>query len=135
MTTANPSLALFLPRPQVAPPRPALIYDPECELCARSIHRLQALDWLHALDVHTAQEALRRYPFAFEGKIQPGLRVVFSDGTVQGGIDALREALMLTPIGSLIAWSLWIEPVHDMAEKSYADLIHHRGSSGCALGH
>jgi predicted DCC family thiol-disulfide oxidoreductase YuxK len=112
--------------------RPVIIYDQDCGICQRSLRLVKAFDWLGVFDSCSYWDALERYPEATEGGIDAGVRVRFADGSCRVAIEAVRSIAIRTPLGALVAWTLWIPPVKALAARAYAFVASRRHSS-CAL--
>jgi predicted DCC family thiol-disulfide oxidoreductase YuxK len=98
---------------------PIIVYDDACGFCTRSVRLLTRLDWLRRLDRLGYSVAVERYPEVSRGLLDEGVRVRFPDHTVTVGIDAVRSALVRTPLGLLPAALLYIPPVRWVGARVY----------------
>jgi len=107
-------------------PLPIVVYDDACGFCARSVRLMTGLDWLGRLDRLGYSVAVERYPEVARGLLDEGVRVRFPDGTVTVGIDAVRSALVRTPLGALPAALLYLPPVRLLGARVYRFVAAHR---------
>ena len=98
---------------------PIVVYDDACGFCTRSVRALTGLDWLGRLDRLGYSVAVERFPEVSRGLLDEGLRVRFADGSVTVGIDAVRSALVRTPLGVLPAALLYLPPVRAVGARVY----------------
>lgn len=96
-----------------------MVYDDACGFCTRSVRLLTGLDWSGRLDRLGYSVAVDRWPEVSRGLLEEGVRVRFPDGSVSVGIDAVRSALVRTPLGSVPAAFLYLPPVRAVAARVY----------------
>ena len=114
--------------PRRAPPMhgptnsaPTLIFDGECGLCRQAVERVRRWD---------RERVLRFVPFQDETEVArfgialPALagamHLVFPDGRVYAGADAMRELFRLLPRRRWLAWLFRVPGAMPAARRMYA---------------
>lgn len=112
----------LLPRPS----KPTIVFDGACGMCRRTMRMVDAFDWLSAFAQQPYDEAVVRYPQVERRQLDEGIRVLFADGSVVVGIDAVRSIAMRTPLGALLAWTLYLPPVRWLGARAYRSIAARR---------
>lgn len=115
--------------------RHTIIYDGGCGLCAHSMRRLQAWDWL-ALFRFVPKHDIRA--IEFQSRIPPqALETAIHCVTVGGRIlkagRALRFIFLRIPLLCSAGLLMWIPGVLQMSEKLYDRVSRNRTRFSCAL--
>ncbi len=112
--------------------KPIVVYDDTCRMCRRSVRWVRRFDWLRRLDDLGYSVAVEQYPELGRGVLGDGLRVRYDDGSVVIGIDAVRAIAIRTPLGVLVAWTLYLPPVRTVGARGYATIAARRRPEGAA---
>jgi|GEM_PF-1568409 len=112
--------------------KPIVVYDDTCRMCRRSVRWVRWFDWLRRLDDLGYSVAVEQYPELGRGVLGDGLRVRYDDGSVVLGIDAVRAIAIRTPLGVLVAWTLYLPPVRAVGARGYAMIAARRRPEGAA---
>lgn len=102
-----------------APQRVVVVFDDTCGMCWKGVRLVRAFDWLHRFRFVGYFDAFDRYPEIAGTDMDEGVRARFPDASVTVGIDAVRSIAMRTPLGVLVAWTLYIPPIRWVARKAY----------------
>jgi predicted DCC family thiol-disulfide oxidoreductase YuxK len=110
-----------------------VIYDGICLLCQRSCALLRSLDWLHRLefiDLRNPESVQGRFPNSDPSRWIEEMHVVFADGRIRSGFDAVRNLLWLLPPALPIAPLLYIPGARRIGGRAYRHVAARRmGSS------
>jgi predicted DCC family thiol-disulfide oxidoreductase YuxK len=100
---------------------PTLIYDGECGICQKSVALLRRWDREHVLRYVPFQDgaAVLRFGIALP-KLAAAMHLVFPDGRVYPGADAVPRLLELFPGKRWLAWLFRIPGVLPLARRIYA---------------
>lgn len=113
--------------------RDTCYFDGRCGLCRRSRRVLLALDWLGALRFEDMnQTSPDQLPVDIDVAMT-GMPMRTSDGRVLIGYDAVRRALIRTPLGSLFAWALYLPGFSWVGRRAYAWIALNRRRDACVL--
>lgn len=105
--------------PELAPP--TLIYDGECGICRQSVDLLKRWDREHVLRYVPFQDtaAVTRFGIALP-RLAAAMHLVFADGRVYPGADAIPRLLELFPRKRWLAPLFRIPGVLPLARRIYA---------------
>ena len=99
---------------------PTLIYDGDCGLCRRAVHRLQL--WARALRrgylAFQDAEAVRRFGSGLPA-LAAAMHLLLPDGRVFSGADAVPALGRLLPGKSWWAWGFAVPGVRPLARRIY----------------
>ena len=109
-----------------------VIFDDTCSMCTRSVRFVRAFDWLARFRYTGFSTAAANIPELSAANLESGLRVRLADGSFRVGIDAVRSIAMRTPLGALLAWLLYVPPVHRIGDRAYRAVAARRHNS-CRL--
>jgi predicted DCC family thiol-disulfide oxidoreductase YuxK len=106
---------------------PTLIYDGECGICQHAITLLKRWDGEHALQYVPFQDsvAVGRFDLALPA-LAAAMHLVFPDGHVYAGADAVPELLRLFPGKRWLAPLFRIPGVLPVARRIYAWIARRR---------
>ncbi len=110
-------------------PRATVIYDGLCLLCRRSGALLRRLDWLHRLefiDLHDHRLVESRFPDLDRSRWNEEMHIIFADGRVRSGFDAVRALLWLLPPAVPIAPLLYIPGARRVGGRAYRHVAERR---------
>lgn len=105
-------------------------------MCRTTVRWLRRLDWVRRLefaDMNRVDQA--ELPFAFDDAMR-GMPMRTRDGRRLIGFQAVRRALMQTPVGALGAWALYLPGVRELGARVYARIAtrRRRDARPCAIG-
>lgn len=123
-----PSIPLALARDDQV----VVVFDDACGICWRGVHLVRTFDWLGRFAFVGYFDAFERFPEIAGTDMDDGVRARFPDGTVTVGIDAVRSIAMRTPVGALVAWTLYVPPIRWIARRAYC-WVAARRHTVCAL--
>jgi predicted DCC family thiol-disulfide oxidoreductase YuxK len=115
-------------------PRDTCYFDGQCGLCRRSVLWLRRLDWLGRLEFQDMTRIpAAELPVRFEDAMR-GLPMRTRDGRTLIGFEAIRRALMQTPLGILFAWAMYLPGIDHAGRRVYRHIAdHRRRDSACAV--
>ena len=101
--------------------QPTLIYDGECGICQQAVALLKKWDREHVLRYVPFQDgaAVLRFGIALP-KLAAAMHLVFPDGRVYPGADAIPRLLDRLPGKRWLAWLFHIPGVLPLARRIYA---------------
>jgi predicted DCC family thiol-disulfide oxidoreductase YuxK len=115
------------------PTRDTLYYDGQCGLCTRSAALLRALDWLHRLGfVDMGRTDPTKLPVAYERALE-AIPMRTRSGRTLMGYDALRRALLQTPLGAIPALLMYLPGVSHVGRAVYRRIAANRSRNACAI--
>ena len=109
-----------------------VVFDDTCGICQRAVTFVKRFDWLHRFHYEGYSTAFGLYPEIAGTDMDEGVRARFPDASVTVGIDAVRSIAMRTPLGVLVAWTLYIPPIRWVARKVYCAIARRRHTA-CRL--
>ncbi len=107
-----------------------VFYDGRCGWCRAGAARLKRLDWfdsLEAIDYTTLAPEQR--PVS-EEVFQSGMPLRTRDGRVLIGFDAVRHALLRTPVGWFVGWFLYLPGLSHLGRRRYNAFARRRPRDG-----
>jgi len=113
--------------------RPVLLYDGECSLCRQAARLLAKLGG-QRVEVLAYQEAPQRFAGLSPSRLSEAAHLVYPDGSVLRGSQAIAAALAAGGIGwPLRAWRRW-PWLARASERLYQIVARHRPrcGSGCS---
>lgn len=114
--------------------RDTLYYDGMCGLCQRSARVLRALDWMNRLDFEDmTRTPPERLPVPLDAAMR-GIPMRTRDGRTLVGFEAVRRALLQTPLGAAPALALWLPGVSHAGRAVYGRIAAGRSRSACTAG-
>ncbi len=120
-------------------PKSVLVYDGECGFCRRQIERIQRRDQQQGFEYLPRQTPgiTDRFPALAEGDFNTGMRLIFPDGRIRVGADALYEVARRLRGWRWLAWLYRVPGLHRLARALYAWVAAHRYALGrrCHNGH
>lgn len=128
MTSDSASHAI----PAAAADHVVVVFDDTCGICQRAVRFVKAFDWLRRFHFEGYSTAFSMFPEIAGTDMDEGVRARFPDGSVAVGIDAVRSIAMRTPLGALVAWTLYIPPIRWVGRKAYC-WIAERRHTACRL--
>jgi len=96
-----------------------VFYDGRCGWCRAGAQRLKRLDWLgsiDAIDYTTLAPGQRPVP---EEAFNSGMPLRARDGRILIGFDAVRHALLRTPVGWTVGWLLYVPGLSHFGRRCY----------------
>lgn len=105
-----------------------LLYDGECRFCIASSRRLAAMarpGAIERIDLHD-HAALARHPYAPQNPDAGSIRLVYANGRVAAGAEAVALALSTRPLWRTITWVYWLPGVRQLADALYGLVARHR---------
>ena len=111
-----------------AGPKPLVIYDGGCQFCAGNLVWLRRLDWFTVFDSAPYQDPrlYERYPDLTRAACEKAMHVVFPDGRIVAGADALRAIWLRLPVTFIAGLALYVPPFHAIASRLYAIVARNR---------
>lgn len=111
----------------MAPERPTLIYDGECEFCRDTVAIVSAWDRDHRLDLVPYQDeaSVVRFGLALPA-LAGAMHLVLPDGRVYAGADAAPVLLRLLPGKRWLAGVFAVPGVLPLARRVYAWIARRR---------
>jgi len=111
-----------------------MYFDGACGFCRRSVRVIGALDWLGRLE---ARDMTRmpgeELPVSLE-QAMAGMPMRTRDGRALCGFEAVRTALLRTPVGFLPAAAMHLPGLSHAAAAVYDAIARRRTRDGCATG-
>lgn len=106
---------------------PTLIYDGECGMCRQAVERLQRWDREHRLRYLPFQDesAVARFGIALPA-LAAAMHLVFPDGRVFAGADAVPELGKLLPGKRWWSWGFAVPGVRPVARRVYRRIAERR---------
>ena len=106
---------------------PTLIYDGECGICRQVVEWLQRWDREHRLRYVPFQDegAVARFGIALPA-LAAAMHLVFPDGRVYAGADAVPELGKLLPGKRWWAWGFAVPGVRPVARRVYRRIAERR---------
>jgi len=127
----------------MAPPKDTLYYDGQCGLCRGSVRFFRAIDWLKRLDYQDmARTAPDELPVEWEEAMR-GIPMRTRSGDVLVGYDAVRRAMLQTPLGILPGLVMYLPGISHVGRRVYRWIAANRprdltcdvhGQGGAAAG-
>jgi predicted DCC family thiol-disulfide oxidoreductase YuxK len=123
--------------------RATALYDGRCPLCLATVARLRRWDTgrrLEYLDARDAEAVEARFPWLAHDPALNEMRLVFSDGRVLGGFDAVRALAAALPRLRPLAAVLFLPGIRPFGLAAYRFIAAHRPqtfhctSDHCDLG-
>lgn len=127
--------AIKLKADAIAPPavrRPVVVYDSHCGMCRRTMRMVRACDWLGSFDHMAYDDAIRYFPQVSRELLDAGIRVLFPDGSVTVGIEAVRSIAVRTPLGFVPGLLLYLPPVRRAGDRAYRAIAARRNRDNCS---
>ncbi len=114
-------------------PRPTLLHDGSCALCARLVATVRAWDREGRIECLAYQDASvrGRFPELAPNALARELHLVEVDGRVTRGAAAVERLLHLLPHGGALAWVFRLPFAGAIAERVYAAVARNRHRLGC----
>jgi len=105
-----------------------VIYDGSCGFCTRGITWLKRFDWLNKFNNIPYQEGSLywTYPTLNQAACAEALHLLFPDGRLVAGADALREIFLRVPLAIPFGLLMSIRPLQPLLRKLYAVLARNR---------
>lgn len=107
--------------------RPVLVYDGRCRFCVAQARRLDR--WLGGrvrIESFRDPGVLAKYPGLSEERCEEALQLVFPDGRIAGGAEAVSRALRLSPLLAPAGWLYEIGPLRRALDAGYALVARNR---------
>jgi len=115
------------------PASDTLYYDGQCGLCARSAALLRALDWLRRLRfVDMGRTDPSNLPIAYERALE-AIPMRTRDGRTLVGYEAMRRALVQTPLGFLPSLLMYLPGISHVGRRVYRWVAANRPRNACAV--
>ncbi len=107
--------------------RDTCYYDGKCGMCRRTVGWLRRLDWLGRLEFRDMTSVpASELPYPIEQAMQ-GMPMRTRDGRALIGFQAVRRALLQTPLGALPAVLMYLPGVSAIGARVYRRVATHRG--------
>ena len=116
----------------------AVIYDGQCNLCAKNLKWLRRLDWLGKFQTLPYQQetVYVRFPQLKREECEKAMHVVLPatagklDGRVFAGAEAFREVFLRMPLTWPLGVLLFLPPLMWLARRCYRHIAAHRYELG-----
>ena len=108
-------------------------YDGRCGTCRKGARRLERLDWTGALNVVDFHSVPPESRPVTEAVFDTGMPVRTRDGRLLVGFPGLRHALIHTPLGWALGWTLYVPGVSHAAAAAYRRFARNRPREACAI--
>jgi predicted DCC family thiol-disulfide oxidoreductase YuxK len=113
--------------------RDVCFYDGRCGLCRRSRAILTVLDWFRRLEfIDMSSLESSKLPVDPDVAMR-GMPMRTGGGRVLVGYQAVRRALLQTPLGCLPAALLYVPAVSTFGSRVYTLIATQRGRDSCAI--
>ncbi len=112
---------------RAAPDRPVLVYDGRCRFCVAQARRLER--WVGGrvrIESFRDPGVLAKYPALTEERCEAALQLVFPDGRVAGGAEAVSRTLRLSPLLAPAGWLYEVPPLRRALDAAYAFVARNR---------
>jgi predicted DCC family thiol-disulfide oxidoreductase YuxK len=121
-----------LPKPDQENRKATVIYDGSCRFCAGNLPWLYRLDWRGRFDSlpYRSEKVYDRFPSLSREKCERAIHVVFPDGKIYAGADALREIFLQLPLLAIAGAVMAIPPLPWISRNLYRLLAPYRHRLG-----
>ncbi len=105
-----------------------IIYDGSCKICVGNLRWLYRLDWLKKFDAlpYQSEDVYRQFPKLRREDCEKAMHLVFPNGHVYIGADALRKIFLRIPVTFAIGVLMAIPPIPWVLRKLYFCLVPYR---------
>ena len=105
------------------------LYDGQCSLCERARQFAAILDWRQRLlftDLHDPVAMRECLPGLSQSERLASLHLLLDDGQILRGFAAVRRIMRELPLLTLLAWCLYVPPIHLLGEVAYRIIARNR---------
>ena len=122
------------PTPEIGNKDYTVIYDGDCQVCARTVRLLREWDGGRRMEFVPSQApgVRERYSWIPDANFAESMQVIAADGRAFQGARGFEEILSALPQGRLVTWIFAIPLVRPIAERFYRWFARNRDKLGCS---